>query len=275
MTLPAKTAEGDIIESVIAKGDLGKLTPQERTTYYVQLCKSLGLNPHTQPFAYLTLSGKLTLYAKRDAADQLRKIHGISIAIISQEQKDGLLSIHVKATDRDGRSDEDLGVIPFPDVLKGEARSNAVMKAITKAKRRVTLSISGLGFLDESEVETIPGAKRSPPTPAPNVMVPHDAETGEVIEESPPATITSQAATTAPSPSHTHVTDDGAVPDDEAESDRIMQIDDRLEEAAEKGTAELKKLWMTLTTKDREALKGALDGRHKPRAEAVDAARND
>ena len=258
MTLPAKTTEGDIIESVIAKGDLGKLTPQERTTYYVQLCKSLGLNPHTQPFAYLTLSGKLTLYAKRDAADQLRKIHGISIAIISQEQKDGLLSIHVKATDKDGRSDEDLGVIPFPDALNGEARSNAVMKAITKAKRRVTLSISGLGFLDESEVETIPGAKRSPPTPAPNVMVPHDAETGEVIEESPPATITSQA-----------------VPDDdEAESNRLMMLDSQLEEAATQGTRKLKDLWITLSTQDRLNLKGALDARHKPRAEEVDKERN-
>ena len=28
------------------------------------------------------------------------------------------------------------------------------MKAITKAKRRVTLSISGLGFLDETEIPT-------------------------------------------------------------------------------------------------------------------------
>ena len=33
---------------------------------------------------------------------------------------------------------------------------NALMKAVTKAKRRVTLSICGLGMLDETEVETIP-----------------------------------------------------------------------------------------------------------------------
>jgi hypothetical protein len=266
MTLPVRTTDGDVIESVIAKGDLGKLTPQERTTYYVQLCKSLGLNPHTQPFAYLTLSGKLTLYAKRDAADQLRKIHGISIAIVSQEQADGLLSIHVKATDKDGRSDEDLGVIPFPETLKGEARSNAVMKAITKAKRRVTLSISGLGFLDESEVETVPGARHAPPPPAPNVMIPpHDAETGEVIEPSPPAP---PAATTAPSDHATQP--DGAVPDAETESDRLMQLDARLAEAAEKGVAALQTLWMTLSKEDRHGLKAALDRRHKPRAEAVD-----
>jgi hypothetical protein len=33
------------------------------------------------------------------------------------------------------------------------------MKAETKAKRRVTLSIVGLGMLDESELETIPQLK--------------------------------------------------------------------------------------------------------------------
>jgi hypothetical protein len=33
------------------------------------------------------------------------------------------------------------------------------MKTVTKAKRRVTLSILGLGMLDESEAETIPGAR--------------------------------------------------------------------------------------------------------------------
>jgi hypothetical protein len=42
--------------------------------------------------------------------------------------------------------------------VNGEARANAMMKAETKAKRRVTLSICGLGMLDETEVESIPEA---------------------------------------------------------------------------------------------------------------------
>jgi len=33
------------------------------------------------------------------------------------------------------------------------------MKAVTKAKRRLTLSLCGLGWLDETEVETIPTAE--------------------------------------------------------------------------------------------------------------------
>jgi hypothetical protein len=157
MNVPARTvARGDVIESVIMKGDLSRLSAEERTQYYVQLCNSMGLNPHTQPFAFLTLNGKLTLYAKRDAADQLRKINGISIEVISRSIEDGLFTVHVRATDRSNRTDEDFGVVALPDTLKGEARANTILKGITKAKRRVTLSISGLGFLDETEVDDIP-----------------------------------------------------------------------------------------------------------------------
>jgi hypothetical protein len=149
MTIPIKaSAEGDIIESVIAKGDLSKLTADERNRYYVEVCRSVGLNPLTQPLAYIPLNGKLTLYAKRDCADQLRKLNSISIEIVSQEMSDGLLSVHVRAKDASGRTDEDLGVVNFPETLRGEARANAILKAVTKAKRRVTLSISGLGLLD-------------------------------------------------------------------------------------------------------------------------------
>jgi hypothetical protein len=43
--------------------------------------------------------------------------------------------------------------------LKGDNLANALMKAETKAKRRVTLSIVWLGWLDETEVETVAGAR--------------------------------------------------------------------------------------------------------------------
>lgn len=161
---PEQAPTASAIEAVLIKGDLSKLTETQRTDYYMRLCQSIGLNPMTQPFQYLTLNGKLVLYARRDCADQLRKINGISIEIVSQDKVDGLLSIHVRAKDRDGRQDEDLGVVAFPDTLKGDPAANAILKAVTKAKRRVTLSLSGLGFLDETEVSDIPqDAKRANP----------------------------------------------------------------------------------------------------------------
>ena len=54
MTLPAKVSPGEIMESVLMKGDLAKLTPEERAAYYLKVCDSLGINPHTNPFAFMT-----------------------------------------------------------------------------------------------------------------------------------------------------------------------------------------------------------------------------
>jgi hypothetical protein len=187
--LAVRNDPGEIMESVLIKGDIAKLTPQERSKYYLQVCESIGLNPLTKPFEYITLNGKLTLYARRDCADQLRKINGISIEIVSKTINDGLITVHVRAQDASGRRDEDFGVVNVA-TLKGEAAANAMLKAVTKAKRRVTLSISGLGFLDETEVDDIPAsAKRAPPKPAPLTLAsppaqpeppPHDPETGEL-----------------------------------------------------------------------------------------------
>ena len=157
------------------RGDLSKLTDQQRLEYYNRVCTSIGVNPLTRPFEYITLNNRLQLYARRDATDQLRKLHGISIDIVSQEFKNGLYTVHARASDRDGRHDEDLGSVPFTENFKGESAANAILKCVTKAKRQVTLSICGLGFLDETEVAESPGAK-------PVASIEHDPQTGEVTE---------------------------------------------------------------------------------------------
>lgn len=144
------------MDKVMIAGDLTSLKPDQLTAYYMRVCQSVGLNPYTKPFAFIRLNGKLTLYALRDAADQLRRIRGISIEIVEKKLTEGLLSIHVRATDKDGRKDEDFGIVPVNGPLVGEAGANLLMKAVTKAKRRVTLSICGLGMLDETEVTTVP-----------------------------------------------------------------------------------------------------------------------
>jgi hypothetical protein len=177
MTVPARmpanaVAAGDIMEAVIAKGDIGKLTSDERVRYYNEVCRSMGLNPLTQPFSYITLNGKLTLYATRACADQLRKVNGVSLEIVSRDIADDILTVHVRAKLPDGRVDEDLGSVAFPSTLRGEARANAELKGVTKAKRRATLSICGLGWLDETEIADIPASAKRPAPPAANVMIP-------------------------------------------------------------------------------------------------------
>lgn len=146
------------IERVIVAGDLSKLSPDERWSYYQGVCRSVGLNPFTQPFAYLNLSGKLVLYAQKGATEQLRRIYGVSLSKPEIQFDSGIVIVTVSAQDGRGRSDTDIGAVNI-DGLRGEARANAVMKAITKAKRRTTLSICGLGMLDESETDSIAGAQ--------------------------------------------------------------------------------------------------------------------
>lgn len=153
----APAIDWDTLEKVVVEGDIAALTPEERLRYYRTICESLGLNPATQPFAYVTLKGKLTLYALKGATDQLRRIYRVSIPKIEKERDGDLFTVTAYATTPDGRQDADMGAVSIKG-LAGEALANAYLKAITKAKRRVTLSICGLGMLDETEVDSIPGA---------------------------------------------------------------------------------------------------------------------
>lgn len=172
--MTANSAE--LLEKVLVNGDLSTLTAPQRLDYYRQVCQSCGLNPLTKPFDYIRLNGKLTLYARKDATDQLRKLHGVSIDDCTREYLDDLIIVTVKGHDDTGRTDVEIGVVSRKDMQGNFA--NALMKANTKAKRRLTLSICGLGWLDETEVETIPDA-------APVIV---DDE-GEIIQSTPKITV--------------------------------------------------------------------------------------
>lgn len=153
-----RAVDASIIERVIAVGDLSKLQPDERVAYYVAVCRSAGLNPLTKPFDYISLNGKLTLYATKNCTDQLRQIHGVSVNSMTRATHEGVHVVTANVSTRDGRKDEDIGAVNI-NGLKGEALANAFMKATTKAKRRATLSICGLSFVDESELDSIPDAR--------------------------------------------------------------------------------------------------------------------
>lgn len=165
-----QVAGGQLMENVLIKGDLSKLTPQERSHYYLKVCESVGLNPLTKPFEYITLNGKLTLYALRNCTDQLRTISGVSVEDLAESEREGVFIVTAKVRNKEGRTDVAKGAVNIAG-LKGENLANAMMKAETKAKRRATLSLCGLGFLDETEIEDIPAtAKR----PNPHVTRPAD-----------------------------------------------------------------------------------------------------
>ena len=167
-------------ETALLAGDISKLNEAQRADLVASICRSLGLNPLTNPFRYIPLGGKLTLYATKDCTDQLRRIYRVSTRIVGREMLPGeIYCVTAQALLPDGRSEERIGAVSIAG-LKGENMANALMKCETKAVRRVTLGACGLGFLDETEVETIPGAAQWLASPAP---VPQLAQTnGEAPE---------------------------------------------------------------------------------------------
>jgi len=158
MSAELQRIEPAILEQVMLEGDLTKLSPDQRSAYYVQVCDSMKLNPLTKPFDYLKLNGKLILYANKNCAEQIRRTLGISLTLPEKKIEENVYIVTARA-ESGGRTDEATGAVSL-EHLKGEQRANAIMKAETKAKRRVTLSFAGLGMLDETEIETIPGAQK-------------------------------------------------------------------------------------------------------------------
>jgi hypothetical protein len=162
-TDPAELAR--VVESLVVRGDISALSIADRSRYYMKMCESLGLNPHAQPLAFLKLNGKEVLYVTRGATDQLAAMHRLNRKMVDGPKVIDLGGTKVvyavcEATHPNGRTETAIATLPFTDPV------NVYMKAETKAKRRATLSILGLGLLDETELETIPASAMGPATQA-------------------------------------------------------------------------------------------------------------
>jgi hypothetical protein len=149
----------NIISSIVINGDISKLSPDQKVEFYRQFCERLGLDPLSQPFKLLRLNGKEVLYCDRTGAQQLNKLHRVSHEIKAREHVSGCYIVTAHASTPDGRHTESIGAVTV-DNLRGDALCNAMMKAETKAKRRATLDLLGLGILDESETDTIANAQK-------------------------------------------------------------------------------------------------------------------
>lgn len=169
------------IEKALASNDLSGLNPDQRVDYYIKLCDSLKLNPMTRPFEFIVFKGKTIVYARKDCSEQIRARDGISLEIMKRETVDGIHIVTVKAKGKDGREDESIGAVAI-EGLKGEERANALMKCESKAKRRATLSIAGLGIPDESEIEDTPNTT-PPAVTIENVKEKIKEAGGEMIEQ--------------------------------------------------------------------------------------------
>lgn len=195
VVLDAPAAEA--VEAVLASGDISKLTSEQRANFLMNMAKALGLNPLSRPVDLIkTQDGRLVPYFNKGATDQLRGMHKVNLEIIDRSfVEDDIYMVKARATMPSGRTDESLATVYMKGKV-GDDRANQYMKCETKAKRRVTLSILGLNFLDALEVETIPafqhqqqaGPRRLEPGPTlPVIGEVVDLETGEVTEVHAPA----------------------------------------------------------------------------------------
>lgn len=214
---------GDL-ERVLLQGDLKALNEDQRIDYYKKICLTVGLNPLTKPFEYLVLEGKHVLYATRNCTDQLCEARQISTQIVSTTEQNGLFIVRARVSTPSGRQNEAIGVVDIKG-QSGKYLANAMMKAETKAKRRAVLSLCGLSFMDEVEVEDV---VQSPSRGASAVsaleakhapQIEHKAETKAAVfvqREDPKPTPATQQISTNPETRHDpetgEVEDDGEQP---------------------------------------------------------------
>jgi len=165
------------LEIVLVQGDLSTLSTTQRLSYYRSICQASGLNPLSKPFEYIQMKTpggkdegqKLVLYAKAEAYDQIRNNKGISVTVVKREwdKENGVYTVTV-AGKVGNRVDEASGSVAISKengkwemsasgkkyfkgdgtfkMLTGEELSNAMMKAETKSKRRLTISMTGLAL---------------------------------------------------------------------------------------------------------------------------------
>jgi hypothetical protein len=138
--------------------NLSELTNEQREAHRAAVCKAVGLDPDPalgmlDYFWMVQEDGMrgLVLYAKRNATELLREIHGVSVTKMTREDGPGFVSFEVEGTNKAGRREISIGSAAT-EGLRGERLASAVMTASTRGLRRLALQFAGHGLLDESEV---------------------------------------------------------------------------------------------------------------------------
>lgn len=162
LTPEQRAAAGSALDHIIATNDLGRLTPQQRVGYILALCKSLHLNPLSRPFEFITFDGKVVPYPTKSCAEQLGRLHQISVKLTRREQVGDLFVCEVEGSRPNGQCSFASKYVSVRDSrgdwLKGDKLGAAYAKAETGAKRRLVLSMVGLAGLPDAD--EIAGVKR-------------------------------------------------------------------------------------------------------------------
>lgn len=163
----------EIKMKVLTAGDLADLTPRQRLMVLEWKCREDNVPIASRPYDFIKLpDGRVNLYPNKNWAAAKRAELGISDKIVSMHFENEVFLVQVHAWTRTGQETDEYGCVGVGKDWKPDYRANKVMHAVTKAKRRATLSLAGRGDNDESEMMDVPGAER----------VEIDHETGEIKE---------------------------------------------------------------------------------------------
>lgn len=170
----APDEEQGTLSEIVMRGDLSKLTFKQRHEYVNTLCAIWKLDPLTKPFDWIDLDKKLVLYLNKGGTEQLRRVHGISVIKVEKSREGDMFFVTAYGKDASGREDVATGAVSLvtPEKsyfdktkkqrvvvdlggqpLSREAEINAILKCESKAKRRLTLSMGGLGMPSEDDIE--------------------------------------------------------------------------------------------------------------------------
>lgn len=203
--LPANTADegrvNKILTQLILKGDLSILTDEEKMLYAKQVADAAGVSLLMRPFDFIEakIAGKSTvkLYANKNCAEQIRQKYNVNISIDDPKKLDDMLIIRGRATmlmpDGSTRFEEDIVPIEIEKIpygksefmpIKGVELANAVMKATTKLKRRLTFSIIGLGIMGIDDLEDIRNEERNRAAYGNKVITPSQQQPSKQLPDS-------------------------------------------------------------------------------------------
>jgi hypothetical protein len=157
--MPAKyDAEPAVIEQLI-RGDVSSVPREALLRYVFTFCERVGISPLAVPFSLMKTQRGMQLVANRNFYDAVASKYSVSRECTGEGFFEGtkLYYTRYRATTPDGRVTEDMALVDTAG-LSGNDLANAIMKAHTKGRNRVTRAHLGFPFPDETEAETVPGA---------------------------------------------------------------------------------------------------------------------
>ena len=151
-------AEPAVVEQLI-RGDVSSVPREALLRYVFTFCERVGISPLAVPFSLLKTQRGMQLVANRNFYDAVASKYSVSRECVGEGFFEGtkLYYTRYRATTPDGRVTEDMALVDTAG-LNGNDLANAIMKAHTKGRNRVTRAHLGFPFPDETEAETVPGA---------------------------------------------------------------------------------------------------------------------